>query len=199
MRQVPPKTGTSQNSTSNLSTEHHQPGPSPFTGQLRIGTLFPVSGLCKCNTVCIGRSRPGRPISSQRGDHGGVDCQLSSLPETQTVRDHFEAPAIESVELCKVHVPHEHISRDSSASLSAHLRGSTLQDKTPLCENPCLSARCTMVAKKVELAATLASALGQGKRQMESPAQEEAEWLGVQSHHTRSWQSGQGSEANGPC
>ena len=70
-----------------------------------------------------------------------------------------------------------------SPSLAAHLGCSTLKRKPPLSQNPCLGARCSMMAKLVELAATSACARGQRQRQTEASAQQDAEKLGLNSGH----------------
>ena len=68
-------------------------------------------------------------------------------------------------------------------SLAAHLGCNTLKRKPPLSQNPRLGARCSMMAKLVELVATSACARGQRQGQAEASAQQDAERLDLNSGH----------------
>ena len=79
----------------------------------------------------------------------GVDCQLGSLPQGQPVCNHLDPSSIEAIESSHVEVAHEGVGGHPSPNLAAHLGCSTLKRKLPLSQNPCLGARCSMMAKLV--------------------------------------------------
>ena len=88
-------------------------------------------------------------------------------------KDHLQASAVQIVEHSQIHVPDvEVVVEDAGPSLSAHLGSSHLQRESPSPQNSSHSARCTMMAKHVKLAATSAGAQDRGSGQVQASAQE---------------------------
>ena len=95
------------------------------------------SALLQCQPVVVCRCPPGRAIPVQRGHQSGVNSELCSVPQRQTVRDNFEFPSIEPLDLFQIHVTDKGVRPHSRPCFSAHLcaacsNGNPLPPKTPL-------------------------------------------------------------------
>ena len=133
-------------------------GPSHLT----TGPLFlqVVSFLRRASSSHPGApcgSPPRSPIPPERRHQRGVEGQLGSLPQGQPVCD-LNPSSIDAIESSQVEVAHEGVWGHLSSSLQAPLGCGTLKRNPPLSQNPCLGARCTMMSRNVELAATSACA-----------------------------------------
>ena len=78
--------------------------------------------------------------------------------QCQTIRDDFESASIEDVDAFQVHVDDKSVGPHSRPCFFAHLRCCLLKWKHSSLNDPCHTARCSMMAKRVELAATSAGA-----------------------------------------
>ena len=69
----------------------------------------------------------------------GVDCQLSSPEEGQSVRQDFHAPLIRLIWSSQVEIAKHRTSHDSASCFPADARLSTLHRKAPSSQDPCSS------------------------------------------------------------
>ena len=76
---------------------------------------------------------------------------------------------------------------NTCSSFTAHLCSGTLQWTAPSPKNPCHSTRSTMVAKDIMLVAHWQVRIDRGTGKVQSPAQEKAERLRVQSCRRGRW------------
>ena len=124
-----------------LGCKDHQT-PLALHHQRALGTLV-SSTIADCSAVAV-----------ERRHQRGVNGQLSSPPQGEAVRNDLQSSTVQPVELSQIQIPDENVGRDPRSCLPAHLCCSALDGETPPTQNPSLRARCTMVAKYVELAAT---------------------------------------------
>ena len=99
----------------------------------------------------------------------------------QPVCHNLESSAIQDIEGREVQVSHEDVCGHASSGLPADLSCGHLQRISTASQNPRLGARCTMMAKRLKLAATSAGTQSQRKGEMQPSAKKNAERLGVNS------------------
>ena len=143
--------------------QHDQASPTSFTREFGVGPLLALAGLDKNSTISVSCPVPCRPVGFQRRYEGGVDGKLSPRPKCESVCHDFQSPSIQCIEVTQIHVADEHVRGDSCPCFATDLCSRTFQREPTPPQDPCHLARCAMVAKRVELAATSASTQGQGK------------------------------------
>ena len=158
-----------------------------------------LPAACQNDTVVVCSSWPGRPIPPERRHHRRVNGQLGSLPQCQTVRQSLQCAPVQRVENCQVRVADEHVRGDPSACLPPDLRCGALKKKSSLPQHPCLWARCAMVAKHVELAATSAGAVRQDKKRCNLRHRSNRKGWGAILVALEAGNAVRAAEAKGPC
>ena len=68
-------------SAAHFSSQHDQPCPTSFTNKFWVRALLSAPGNFQCSTVMVCSPPPGASVAVQRGDQGGVDGQLGSMPK----------------------------------------------------------------------------------------------------------------------
>ena len=93
-----------------------------------------------------------QPLASQCRHDGLVTpswCRQRAVPHAtkKPVSNDLQSSSIECIVLDQFHVPHESIRSHSCPCFVTNLRCSALEWKPPSSQNPCLGARCAMVAR----------------------------------------------------
>ena len=124
-----------------------------------------------CNDTVLLCSATHRCAVSVESTHQcGVNCQLSTTVEKETVHDDFEPPAVHNVWLTQIQVAHEDV-RGHPATASRQFARPTLA------QHPSLCARCTVMAKFVGWEATQAGTHCQVKRETQTAQKSDTEQL----------------------
>ena len=108
--------------------------------QFRVASF--VLHACSNATLASSNSSPRGAV----GHHRCVNGQLGAL-EQVSIRDDFNPSAIEPSELGQIQVADENVRHHPGTCFPAHLCRRTLQRIAPSTQDPCLRARCTMMAK----------------------------------------------------
>ena len=131
---------------SDLHAQHHQPGTTVFPSQLGVRPFLSSPGSCKRLPVGGCCATLSDAITCERADHGGVNSQLR--PSTKaTRRRRFPTAAHQGG--CGHPSPCHGPPGSSSRVLPLPGRhgGHVLQHPTTATQNPCICARCAVVAQ----------------------------------------------------
>ena len=123
---------------------------------------------------------------SRRKGETSVNRQLRTVPQRQSVSDHLQTATIQIVVGDQIQVTHWDICRNTCSSFTAHLCSGTLQWTAPFPRNPC-QAHATRWWPKISCWRPHQQVRIDRGGQVQSPAQEKAERLRVQSCRRGHW------------
>ena len=129
-----------------FSCQDDQTCPPMVTCELRIAFLFPNSCPIQRSATYSGTSWPCSPVLRVRAHQSGVDGQLRSSEERESVNDNFEPSRVEVVDGVEVQIS---VCSNPATSLSANSSCNILEWKTPSAQDPSDWTRRPVVAKRM--------------------------------------------------
>ena len=102
-----------------FSCQNDQTSPPMVTCELRMSSLFPCSCPIQRSAADSGTSWPCSPVLRETAHQCGVDGQLRSSEERESVDDNFEPSRVEVVDCVEVQISDEHVCSNPATSLLA--------------------------------------------------------------------------------
>ena len=128
------------------------------SSHLGIGPFLAAPSHHKCCSIDVRRPRSGSPVTMVRRHQCGVHRKLCSTTQWQTFGHDFQPPRVLNIGCQQIQVTNEDIRRDWRPCLAADPSSHALQSRTPPSQHSSSTARCAVVAKRVEETAIPAGA-----------------------------------------
>ena len=126
----------------------------------------------------------------ERAHRSGVDGQLRSSEERESVNGNFEPSRVEVVDGVEVQISDQHVCSNLATSLSANSCCSILEWKTPCAQDPGDWTRRPVMAKAVEETAVPAWMCSQGEGHPKAPQEQDSERLTINSEGPQAQERG---------
>ena len=115
---------------SDFHGEHHQSGPAPRCRELWRSAFLSSPGFHQSDAVTLRSSTVRGSISTKRGHHCGVHCQLSPSDEGQAISNNLQSATVQGVRSSDVEVAQEDVGGHSASCFSTDASSGSFQCKT---------------------------------------------------------------------
>ena len=172
--------------TTSLDGQNNEARSTSSAHQLWVPTFLVPPGSLEHHSIRVGCSCVRRTIAMQGTHQRRVSGQLGPTESGQPICDHFQSTTVCGFWERQIEIPDQNVGGHTGTCFAAHSSCSALECKTSPTQCPRSGARCTVVAKRIDWAATPAHA--PRERQWEAEATEQ-KWSqrGVAESSSSTW------------